>query len=104
MQSKGAIRLVAILLAIACIWQLSFTAVSSIQERKAAQYAEKAAQAFQQTPAFDKVADVDRAFVLDSVSKERSRFWLDSVSNEKVYFGYLYKDVKAKEIIDGNWK
>ncbi len=98
MQSKGAIRLVAILLAIACIWQLSFTAVSSIQERKAAQYAEKAAQAFQQTPAFDKVADVDRAFVLDSVSKERSRFWLDSVSNEKVYFGYLYKDVKAKEI------
>ncbi len=98
MQSKGAIRLVAILLAIACIWQLSFTAVSSLQEKKAAQYAEKAVQAFQQTPAFEKVADVDRAFVLDSISKDRSRFWLDSVSNEKVYFGYKYKDVKAKEI------
>ena len=32
MQSKGWIRLVAILLAIASIWQLSFTAVTSIQE------------------------------------------------------------------------
>ena len=31
MQSKGAIRLVAILIAIACIWQLSFTAVTRIQ-------------------------------------------------------------------------
>ena len=28
MQSKGAIRLVAILLALACVWQLSFTAVT----------------------------------------------------------------------------
>ena len=39
MQSKGAIRLVAILLAIACLWQLSFTAVTSLQEKKAAKTA-----------------------------------------------------------------
>ena len=45
MQSKGWIRLVAILLAIASIWQLSFTAVTSIQEKKAAKFAEKAAVA-----------------------------------------------------------
>ena len=32
MQSKGWIRLVAILLAIASIWQLSFTAVTRLQE------------------------------------------------------------------------
>ena len=36
MQSKGLIRLFAILLALASIWQLSFTAVTRIQEKKAA--------------------------------------------------------------------
>ena len=98
MQSKGAIRLVAILLGLACLWQLSFTAVSSYQEKKASKYAEKAVEAFQQTPAFAKVADVDKAFVLDSLSKDRNRWYLDSVSSEKVYFAYTYKDVKSKEI------
>ena len=32
MQSKGAIRLVAILLMLASLWQLSFTLVNSVQE------------------------------------------------------------------------
>ena len=41
MQSKGAIKFVAVLLAIACLWQLSFTLVTNIQEKKAAAYAEK---------------------------------------------------------------
>lgn len=34
MQSKGAIKFVAVLLAIACLWQLSFTLVTNIQEKK----------------------------------------------------------------------
>ena len=46
MQSKGAIRFVAILLAIACIWQLSFTAVTRIQENKAAKAAQAQAEQF----------------------------------------------------------
>ena len=33
MQSKGAIRLVALLIAVACIYQLSFTVVTRIQEK-----------------------------------------------------------------------
>jgi len=98
MQSKGAIKLVAILLAIACIWQLAFTAVTAIQEKKADKYAEAAVQAYQQTPAFQKVAEADRAFVLDSLTKDRNRWYIDSISNEKVYLGYTYKDVKSKEI------
>ena len=40
MQSKGAIRLVAILLLIACVWQLSFTLVTALQNNKAKKYAE----------------------------------------------------------------
>ena len=60
MQSKGAIRFVAILLAIASLWQLSFTLVNSIQENKAEKYAEAKAIAAEQSAAFSKVADVDK--------------------------------------------
>ena len=52
MQSKGAIKFVAILLALACIWQLSFTLVTDIQENKAAKYAQNAVEAFKQSAAF----------------------------------------------------
>ena len=98
MQSKGAIRLVAILLAIACIWQLSFTAVTSLQEKKAAKYADAAVAAFSQSAAFRNVAAEDQAYVLDSVAKSRTARYLDSIATEKVYFGYTYKDIKSKEI------
>ena len=98
MQSKNAIRLVAILLAIACLWQLSFTLVTKIQENKAAKYAEKAVEAYQNSAAFAKVPEVDKAFYLDSIRRENNRWYIDSISSEKVYFGYTYKDVKEKEI------
>ena len=94
MQSKGAIRLVAILLALACVWQLSFTAVTGIMEKKADKYAEKAVEAFD----LSKVAAEDQAYALDSVRNHQSRWYTDSISSEKVYFGQTYKDVKAKEI------
>ncbi len=98
MQSKGAIRFVAILLGIACLWQLSFTVVTNIHEKKADKYAEAAVAAFQQTPAWGKVAAEDQDYVLDSLSSDRNRWYTDSISAEKVYFGYTFKDVKAKEI------
>ncbi len=98
MQSKGAIRLVAILLALACIWQLSFTLVTRIQEKKADKYAEKAAVAVMNSTAFDKVPEAERAFYLDSIRKNQNRWYTDSISSEKVYFGYKFKDVKSKEI------
>ena len=56
MQSKGVIRLVAILLILACAWQLSFTLVTAIHNNKAKDYAEAQAVAVQETPAFAKVA------------------------------------------------
>ena len=98
MQSKGAIRFVAIMLALACIWQLSFTLVTKVQENKAENFAEAAVAAAEQSAAFAKVSDADKAFYLDSIRKEENRHYLDSISSEKVYFGYTYKDVKAKEI------
>lgn len=98
MQSKGAIKFVAILLAIACIWQLSFSLVTTIQEKKAESYAQNAVEAFKQSSEYANVPDVDKAFYLDSLAKNENRRYIDSISSEKVYFGYTYKDVKAKEI------
>ena len=98
MQSKGAIRFVAILLMLASLWQLSFTLVTDRQEKKAEKYAEAKAEAAMQTVAFGKVAEADRAFYLDSIKKDENRRYIDSISSEKIYFGYTYKDVKAKAI------
>ena len=98
MQSKGWIRLVAILLAIASIWQLSFTAVTTIQERKADKFAEKAAQAAMNAASFANVSPENQAYYLDSIRKDQNRVYIDSVSSKKVYLWNTYKDCKAKEI------
>ena len=98
MQSKGAIRFVAVLLLLASFWQLSFTLVTNRQEKKAKNYAEAKAVAAMQSSAYEKVAEADKAFYLDSIRKDESRRYIDSISSEKIYFGYTYKDVKAKAI------
>ncbi|MBP5505349.1 MAG: protein translocase subunit SecDF [Bacteroidales bacterium] len=98
MHSKGAIRLVAILIALACAFQLSFTLVTALQERKAANYAQKVVELEQTKPEFQAVSELDRAFYLDSVNTAANNKYLDSISTEKVYLGYTYKDVKEKEI------
>ena len=95
MQSKGWIRFVAICLAIASIWQLSFTAITRIQERKAAKYAQE--QALQYVESNNVAAEV-REFVQDSVAAIRNRAYIDSINNEKVFLGYTFKSVKEKEI------
>ena len=98
MQSKGAIRFVAILLLLASLWQLSFTLVTNRQENKAEKYAEAKAVAAMNSAAFGKVAEADKAFYLDSIRKNESRRYIDSISSEKIYLGYTYKEVQAKSI------
>ena len=98
MQSKGAIRFVAILLAIACVYQLSFTAVSSWQNKKANKFAEEAVIAVQESAAFQNVSDADKAHYLDSIRKDGRRVYIDSISAKNIYFGYNFKEVKEKEI------
>ena len=95
MQSKGWIRLVAILLGLASIWQLSFTAVTRIEENKARKAAEQQALQFVET---NNVAAEVREFVLDSVANIRNRAYVDSINAEKVFLGYTYKSAKEKEI------
>ena len=98
MQSKGAITLVAILIGLACVFQLSFTAVTAIQENKAAKAARQVVEQVQQSPAFAQVSELNRAFYLDSVSTAANKLYLDSIANKNVYFNYTYKNVKEKEL------
>ncbi len=98
MQSKGAIRFVAILLLLASLWQLSFTLVSNRQEKKAEKYAQAKAEAAMNAAEFGKVAEADKAFYLDSIVKVENRRYIDSISSEKIYLGYTYKEVQAKSI------
>ncbi|MCT4624871.1 MAG: protein translocase subunit SecDF [Schleiferiaceae bacterium] len=72
MQNKGVIRLFAIVFALACLWELSFTFF--------ARSVEKDAEAF---------ANGDPALVTK---------YLDSMSTQEVLLGYTYKEVKAREI------
>ena len=98
MQSKGAIRFVAILLLLASLWQLSFTLVTNRQENKAQKYAEAKAEAAMNSAAFGKIAEADKAFYLDSIKKVENRRYIDSISSEKIYFGYTFKDVQSKSL------
>ena len=93
MQSKGWIRMVAILLAIACIWQLSFTLVTRIEENKAAKKAHEEALEIVQAQGLE-----ETEFIIDSVANVRNRVIIDELGPEKVYLGYSFKSVKEKEI------
>ncbi len=79
MQGKGFIKLLAVLLVLACVYQLSFSCKAKRVEKQAAEYAAAAAD-----PA------------------EAERYYLDSVQNETVYnlgfISFTYKQVKEKEI------
>ncbi len=94
MQSKGAIRFVTICLLLACLWQLSFTAVTAIHNRKA----EKRAEQIASLADVSAVDEANRAFYLDSIRKIEARRYTDSISGEKVYLGYTFKQVQNQEI------
>ena len=103
MQSKGAIRFVAILLLLASLWQLSFTFVANRQEKNAEKYAEAKAEAAMNAAAFGKVAEADKAFYLDSIRKVENRRYIDSISSEKIYLGYIVKDMTAFDLGNLRW-
>ena len=98
MQSKGAIKFVAALLLVAALWQLSFTVVTQYQEKKAEKIGEAKALAALETVADKGLSEADEAAFIDSVSSEASRAYIDSISAQKIYFGYTFKDVRAKSI------
>ena len=81
MQNKGVIKLLAILLAVACVYQLSFSFATRRVEKKAAEYA---------------------ATYPAELQDKMEQQYLDSVKNLPVYslgiVDYTYKDCQEKEI------
>lgn len=98
MQSKGAIRLVALLIAVASIYALSFTWATRHQEKKARDYSEAAVVKEQNSPSFQNVLEGNRAFYLDSLRRQKERFFIDSITAEKIFLGFTFKEAKEKEV------
>ena len=98
MQNKGLFRALAILILLACLYQLSFTWATRHQEKKAEAYAAKAIETEKAKPEFAMVSEDDQAYYLDSVNKVRNRYYLDSIADQKVFLSNTYKEVKEKEI------
>ena len=99
MQSKGAIKFVAILLLLASLWQLSFTAVNQYYEGKAEEHAKEATLKLVETDSlYAMLPENEKAFRFDQLEEVEKQKFIDSLSREDVYFGYTLKDVMAKSI------
>jgi SecD/SecF fusion protein len=89
---------VAIVIGVACLYQLSFTWVTRNQESKAKDYAELTVAATAQNPDFSADDPQNKTFRLDSLYRVYEKHYLDSIAAEKVFFGFTYKDCKEKEL------
>ncbi|MBK7173842.1 MAG: protein translocase subunit SecDF [Bacteroidales bacterium] len=101
MQNKGAIRFFAIAFALVCLFQLSFTIVARITEKKASNYANNE-EVMALAKQLSKGDAAKQATIADSLAAVRERYYLDSVSNQSVYNillrKYTYKECKEREI------
>ncbi|MCF6170519.1 MAG: protein translocase subunit SecDF [Bacteroidales bacterium] len=101
MQNRGAIQFFAIAFALVCLYQLSFTFVTSRVESKAKDYAANES-AQQQADELAGGNEVLRNYLFDSISKAREKYYLDSVANLEAYnilvAKYTYKEAKEREI------
>ena len=99
MQNKGIIKLLAVVLAVFSLYQLSFSFVTRRVEKKAAEYATSA----ESVKMAETLANGDQNaydYLLDSIQGARETYFLDSMSTVKVYpiFGQTYRQAKEMEI------
>jgi SecD/SecF fusion protein len=87
MQNKGLIKVFAILFALVCIYQLSFTFIASSAESKAEAFAERSIP-----------TSVEDYSSLREQAQER---YLDSIGNESIFAGITYAEAKEKELNKG---
>ncbi len=101
MQNKGAIKLFAILLALSCIFYLSFTWITRGVEQDAADYGRQYASSATISKAARDFASGDSSrerHYIDSIAIKKTDEYLDSMKKVKVYAMYTYEDCKQKEI------
>ena len=101
MQNKGLIRFLTWAFVLVCLYQLSFSFVTSRVEKNAA----KAADAYVQSTTAQNLINAkshgDALYaqaLKDSLLIDREAQYLDSMASEKVYLGYTYRQCQAREI------
>ena len=98
MQNKGVIKLLAIILAVFSLYQLSFSFVTRRVEKKAAEYA-TSAEAVKMAEVLAQGNQNAYDYYLDSIQSARETYYLDSMSTVKVYpLGQTYRQAKEMEI------
>ena len=104
MQNKGAIRLFAILLALACAYYLMFTYVGVNIETDAKNYSEEYITRSEVVDAAKKASAEEKVQTsyLDSVKNSRKTIYLDSLKKVSVIdfgiFKYTYEEVKDRQL------
>ncbi len=87
MQNKGLIKVFAILFALVCIYQLSFTFIASNVENDAEEFAEQ------------KIGEDVENFIAERQALEQH--YLDSIGKEEIIAGITYNSAKDKELNKG---
>ena len=87
MQNKGIIKVFAVLFALVCIYQLSFTFIAGNIEGDAEEFAQQEIS-----------EGVDNYVSLRERAEQR---YLDSIGNEEVFLGITYNSAKEKELNKG---
>lgn len=101
MQNRGAIKFFAILFALVCLFQLSFTFITSRVNSNAKDYANSEITA-KLAQELSKGDDLLEGYYHDSIAKARKLYYLDSMSNQVVYNilirKYTFKECTEREI------
>ncbi|TSA30251.1 MAG: protein translocase subunit SecDF [Bacteroidetes bacterium] len=101
MQNKGVIKFFAIIFALVCLFQLSFTFISYRYANKAEAYAH-APQVMEQAARMAKGDQQLQDYLYDSIAGSRLEYFNDSLANNSVFNillkKYTLKEVKEREI------
>lgn len=102
MQNKGVFRFLAILIALVCVFQLSFTLCTRMVEKDAKEYAISGDNDSLAKALSKGIPEMER-YYYDSITRKREQYYLDSMSKEEVFNflwlrKYTYKDCKAREV------
>ena len=110
MQNRNVIKIFAVLFAIVCLYQLSFTWVADGVQEDAVEYAntyieinkEELISEFQKSSNDSLIDSTKVNDYLQEVYTKREKYYLDSISSEKVYDiwvkDYTYKECQEREI------
>ena len=101
MQNKGLIKFLTWAFVLVCLYQLSFTFVTSRVEKNASAVADAYVQSATTQNFINAKANGDELYaqtLKDSLQVARETQYLDSMASEKVYLGFTYRQCQAREI------